>query len=282
MALSAAMLVGGTALWFSRNSEERFFGGTGVVSGARGGSGARVWNQQELLEDPPCVAQLLRSEASNSTLEDRKLVWMFLRQECGAEGPGRSVDWFAADEAFTWLRGAEVAAPEIEAELMSLGGDQSLSEGLRCFALQHLGMWAEGHPLGARTVAQLRAATGEALAGGVGGLALRVLNRMKTSSAEEEWLRVRVSELLEAVDCPTEQRVAALQIAVELGAAEVEPFARKFVEPGRQVVERVNALLALGRLGNQETLRWLMSQPHPHEALVLEARERALLFLAKR
>lgn len=269
-------------MWFLRSRGEQTLFETGEVSGAQGWGVAGARDQNDLPEGSTGVTQLLRSEANDSSLEDRRLVWMFLREGCGVETPGRSVDWFAADEALTWLREAVDAAPEIEVELMRLGGDRSLSEALRCFALQHLGMWAEGHPLGAGTLAQLRVAAEDALAGGVGGAALRILNRQRVLPAEEEWIRTRVLELLKAVDCSTEQRVAALQIAVELEAGEVESLARRLTEPGRQIAERVNAFLALGRLGNHETLRWLSAQPLPHEALVSEAREKALLALAKR
>ncbi len=282
LALLVALLVGGTAAGFLRYRGQRFFSEMGGVSSAQVGVVEDGGASEGQLEGANVVAELLRSEANDSSIEERRQVWTFLRECCGENTPGRSVDWVAVDEALTWLRGAVDAAPEIEAELMRLGGNRSLPETLRVFALQHLGMWAEGHPLGAETLAQLRAATGELAAGGAGGAALRILNRLRVLSEDEEWLRGRVCELLAAVDCSTEQRVAALQVAVELEAAEVEPLARKLAEPGRQVAERVNAFLALGRLGDHETLRWLGSQPPPRESLVLEAKQRALRCLAKR
>lgn len=285
VALFAAVLVGGAGVWCLRekggrpSSLERQLEEVAPVGGAvvtvpvdvdfEGQPGSAAW-----------VWQILRGEAKDSTPEDREGVWAFLREGFGAAT--QNLNWFAADEALTWLRGAVAAASEIESGLMSLGGDRSLSESLRCFALQHLGIWAEEHRLGAEVVAQLRAATGEVQSGGVGGAALRVLNRIRTSPAEEAWLRTRVVELLENVDCSPEQRVAALQIAVELDAVAVEPVARKLVAPSRQVSERVNAFFALGRLGNEETLRWLSSQAQPAEALVLEAKERAIRNLATR
>jgi hypothetical protein len=285
VALFAALLVGGSGAWCLREKAGRTSSLRGQLWEVEPVGGAVVVEPVAAeLEGQPGraagVGQILRSEANDATPEDREGVWAFLRESFGAAT--ESPDWFVVDEALTWLRGAVAAAPEIEAGLMSLGGDRSLSESLRCFALQHLGMWAEEHRLDAGVVAQLRAATGELQAGGVGGAALRVLNRMRASPADEAWLRARVVELVENVDCSPEQRVAALQIAVELDAVSVEPIARKLVEPSRQVSERVNAFLALGRLGNAETLRWISSQTRPVEALVLEARERAVRNLATR
>ena len=282
LALIAALLVGGTATWLSRSRGERISFERGVASGPRGGGAAVL--EVDLEEKPEISAwmgQVLRGEAKDSTVDDRRLVWMFLGKCSEVATPVQSVDWFGVDEALTWLRGAVDAAPEIEVGLTNLGCNRSGSESLRCFALQHLGMWAEEHPLGEKTVAQLRLATGEMLAGGVSGAALRILNRTRSRPAEGAWLRARVLELLENEDSPTEQRVAALQIAVELDAIEVEPVARRLAEPRQQVAERVGAFLALGRLGNEETLRWLNSQPQPVETLVLEAKERALLQLAR-
>jgi hypothetical protein len=278
------MFVGGTTAWFLQHRGVRFFSeADGVRLSRSGGAGVGEGGDQEpFLRHPSGVAELLRGEAKDSSMADRRQVWTFLREYCGGETPNSSVDWIAVDEALTWLRGAVEAAPEIEAELAGLGGDRTLPEALRCFALQHLGMWGEEHPLGADALAQLRAAAGECAAGGVGGAALRILNRLKVLPEDEEWLRGRVLEVLAVVDCSTEQRVAALQIAGELEVAEAEPLARRYAEPGRQVAERVNAFLALGRLGDRETLRWLGSQSLPHESLVLEARERALRNLAKR
>jgi hypothetical protein len=280
-ALLAALFVGGSAALFLRSR-----GGISVekvgdlpernlavsLEGAweeTGGLSARV-------------GQVLRAEADGSTAKDRRLVWGYLR-ECGeASDPGRGVDWFGVDEALSWLRGASEAGVEIEAELTGLGLDGTLCESLRCFALEHLGMWAELHPLGAATVEQLRAVTDKSLVGGVGAAALRILNRIRSQPSDAEWLRARILGLLERTECHPEQRVAALQIAVELEATEVEPAARKLSEPTWQVAERVNAFLALGRLGNHETLHWLGSQPKPAETLVLEARKQAIVELAKR
>lgn len=284
VALLVALFVGGSAALVLRNR-----GGISVEkvgdSPGRNMPVASDGGWEELGGLSARVEQILRAEAAASTGEDRRLVWEYLRA-CGeAPDPGRGVDWFGVDEALSWVRGASEAPAEIEAELTSLGRDGMLCESLRCFALQHLGMWAEEHPLGAVTVEQLRAVTDEAdeaLVGGVGAAALRVLNRIRSQPSDAQWLRVRVLGLLEKMQCHPEQRVAALQIAVELEATEVEPAARKLSEPNRQVAERVNAFLALGRLGNRETLRWLGSQPRPAETLVLEARAQAMVELAKR
>jgi hypothetical protein len=284
LALFVGLFVGGTAARFLQHRGERFFSEADGVHLSRpiGPAAGEGGDQEPFLRHPSGVAELLRGEAKDSSMADRRQVWTFLREHCGGETPDSSVDWFAVDEALTWLRGAVEAAPEIEAELVGLAGDRALPEALRCFALQHLGMWVEEHPLGPDALAHLKAATGECASGGVGGAALRILNRLKVFPEDEAWLRGRVLEVLAAVDCSAEQRVAALQIAVELDAAEVESLARRYVEPGRQVAERVNAFLALGRLGNHETLRWLGSLPQPRESLVLEAKERALRELAKR
>jgi len=280
--LFAALLAGGVAAWTVRDK------GTGIPSEPRevfadqsGGVSIAV-GSGESEGSPSWVGEVLRRDAKGATSEDRRLLWMFLRGCCGAETGGRSPEWFDADEALTWLRGAPGAAFEVESGLRSLGGDQSLSESLRCLALMHLGMLAEEQPLGLETVVQLRAATGERLARGVGAAALRVLHRMHSPTGDNEWLRARVLELIKDGSCPPEQRVEALQIATELDVKEVEPFVREIVDPSRQVAERASAFLALGRLGNGETLRWLRMQPQPVEALVLEARERALLNLTKR
>jgi hypothetical protein len=282
LAVCTALLAGGAAVLLVRSAREPFSPKPLAVSQVQAGVAAVEGDLETQGNIAARVEQTLRGEANDSTLEDRSLVWRFLRESFGASTLSPGVDWFAADEALTWLRGAVGAGPEIEAELMRLGGDRSLSDSLRCFALQHLGMWAEEHPLCHGTVEELRVVTGEVLASGVSGNALRILNRCRSLPAEEQWLRTCVLGILENPDCPSERRVAALQIAVELEALEVEPVARKLVEPSRPVAERVSAFLALGRLGNRETLRWLGSQPRPLETLVLEARDRAFLNLEKR
>ena len=282
LALGAALLAGGAAVVLLRSVGEPFSPEPQAVPQVWTGGAAAAGDLEEQGSIAARVEQTLRGEANDSTFEDRSLVWRFLRESFGAPILSPSVDWFAADEALTWLRGAVGAGLEIEAELMRLGGDRSLSESLRCFALQHLGMWAEEHPLRHGTVEELRVVTGEVLAAGVSGNALRILHRSSVLPAENQWLRTCVLGMLENPDCPSERRVAALQIAVELEALEVESVARKLVEPSRPVAERVSAFLALGHLGNRETLQWLGSQPRPLETLVLEARDRAFLNLEKR
>jgi hypothetical protein len=281
-ALLAALVAGGAASWILRNEGEGISLERRAVSADRSGGVSLAVDSEDASGVSSWVREVLRRDANGATSEDRQLLWTFLRGCCGSENGEQSPQWFDADEALTWLRGATGVPSEVESGLTSLGGDLSLSEAIRCLALRHLGMWAEEQSLGVETVVKLRAVTGERLARGVGAAALRVLHRMRSSSGDRDWLRARVLELLEDGDCPLEQRVAALQVAVELDAAEVEPVARKLVAPGRQVVERVSAFLALGRLGNGETLQWLRMQPQPVEALVLEARERALLNLAGR
>jgi hypothetical protein len=281
-ALLAALLAGGAASWTFRNKGEGIPVEGWAVSVGRSGGASSPVESEDSTGTSSWVGEVLRRDANVSTSEDRQPVWMFLRECCGTENSGLNPEWFDADEALTWLRGAPGAASEIEAGLMSLAGNLSLSGSLRCLALRHLGIWAEEQPLGLETLVKLRAVTGERVVTGVGAAALQVLHRMRSSAVERDWLRARVLELLEDGDCPLEQRVAALQIAVELDVKEVEPVARRFVAPSRQVTERVSAFLALGRLGNGETLRWLRVQAPPVEALVLEARERALLNLAGR
>lgn len=269
-------------MWVLRDKGEEISSESWVVSAGRNDGVSVGGDLEDFPRHSSWVGEVLRRDVNGSTSQDRQLLWRFLRESCSAENGGRSPEWFDADEVLTWLRGAPGEAAEIEAGLMHLSLDQSLSGSLRCLALRHLGMWAEEHPLGEETVVQLRAATGARMESGVGAAALCVLHRMRPSSGNKDWLRARILELLEDGNCPPEQRVAAFQIAVELNAAEVEPVARKFVAPSRAVAERVSAFLALGRLGNRETLQWLRVQPLPIEVLVLEARERALLNLANR
>jgi hypothetical protein len=281
MALWAALLTGGAAVWFLRIKGEGVSVEASVVSVELRQTTALVSDSEEPFDTPIWLPEVLRKDPEGSTTEDRRLLWEFLRKCCGVENGGRNPDWFEADEVLCWLRGAYEAASEVESELVNLGGNPSLLGSIRCLALNHLGRMSEERVLGVETVAQLRSATGERLARGVGAAALRVLHRMRSSSGDREWLRARVLELLEDADCPPEQRVAALEVAVELDAGEVESIARKLVDPRRQAAERVSAFVALGRLGNGETLRWLRAQPLPVEALVLEARERAVLNLTK-
>ena len=228
------------------------------------------------VEPSDWIVQILRSDAEISTREERARVWSFLEKCCTNVSRPEEGDWFEIDEALFWLRGAKQVPTEVEAGLIEIGSNPVLSQTLRCFVLQHLGDWAEEHPMSRTTIEKLRAVASGMDARGAGSVALRVLNRCRSLRGDEEWLGAKVTGLLGNEDASTEQRVAALQIAVELGVTMVEPLARKFVASGRQVGERVNAFFALGRLGNHETLRWISAQPPPTEALVQEARERAI------
>ncbi len=283
VALCAGLLVGGGGLWVLRQRTElpgeHTRGVPLIPLGGRADEGSEV--------DDPFVfsglpGQVLRTRASDSTAEDRQVIWQFLRDNFSGENGSRGVNWFEADEALTWLRGASFAPLEVEEGLIELAADRSLLEPLRCFALHHLGMWAEAHDVGIPTLERLRSLVEARQTGATATAALRVLNRVSSSPQGTDWLRDRVVRLVGTDVCPSDQRVAALQIAVELGAAEVELFARRLVDPGRQHAERVNAFLAMGHLGNHDTLRWIESQPEPVEILVKEARQSALRSLAGR
>jgi hypothetical protein len=283
VALCAGMLVGGGGLWVLRQRTElpveHTRGGPAGSLGGHAGEGIEV--------DDPFVfsglpGQVLRTRATDSTAEDRRVIWQFLRENFGSESGSRDVNWFEADEALTWLRGASLAPLEVEAGLIELAADNSLLEPLRCFALNHLGIWAESHEVGFSTLERLRSLVEGRQTGATSTAALRVLNRVSSSPQGADWLRDRVVRLVGIDICPSDQRVAALQIAVELGAVEVEPFARRLVDPSRHQAERVNAFLAMGHLGNHDTLRWIEAQPEPLEILVKEARQSALRSLAER
>lgn len=282
-ALCAGLLVGGGGMWVLRQRTELPFENTrgGALSALGGGA-----DEGGEVDDPFVFSglpgQVLRTRATDSTAEDRQVIWQFLKENFGSKSGSRDVNWFEADEALTWLRGASVASLEVEAGLIELAADKSLLEPLRCFALHHLGMWAEAHDVGFSTLERLRSLVEEQQTGATPTAALRVLNRVSSSPQSADWLRDLVVRLVGIDSCPSDQRVAALQIAVELGATEVEPFARLLVDPTRQHSERVNAFLAMGHLGNQETLRWIESQPEPLEILVKEARQAALRSLAGR
>jgi hypothetical protein len=239
-------------------------------------------SEAETPEPPDWILQMLRSDAREATFADRRRVWMFV-SECGAKSsPNPTVNWLGIDEALFWLRGATQVPDEIETGLMRIGAAMDASESLRCFALQHLGVWSEENPMSETTIAQLRVVACDTSAGGAGALALQVLNLRRTSRSDEEWLVSKIAGLLAGNGSSLEQSVAALQIAVDLGAAELEPLARKFAPVGRHVFEQVSAYFALGRLGNTHTLKWIEDHPLSDNALVKEARELAVKSLLHR
>ncbi len=231
---------------------------------------------------PEWILQMLRSDARDASFADRGRVWMFVC-ECGAKlSSNHAVDWLEIDEALFWLRGATHVPEEIETGLMRIGAATDAAESLRCFALQHLGIWSGENRMSETTLAQLRVVACDTGAGCAGALALHVLNLRRSSRADDEWLFSKIADVLSNEGSCLEQREAAFQIAVDLGASEMEPLIRKFAAVGRHVSEQVSAYFALGRLGNAQTLRWIGNNPVPDSALLQEARERALNSLQHR
>lgn len=284
LALVAALLASASVSGLLREREGIFRHKPRLESDARGsgGAGARpVGGEVEELPDP--VSQILRADANDSTPEDRGIIWQFLRETCVERRRVAGVNWMEVDEALTWLRCASPAAPETEEALLEIASDDTLLEPLRCFALHHLGVLADTQRVESSTLVRLRSLAEAPEGGATGSAALRVLNRLCSSPCEFEWLRRRVLQVLdEETVGPAESRVVALQIAIELGAREIEPHARRLVSAGRQHAERVAAFHALAQLGNRETLLWIHSQPEPFEVLVKDARQTAISRLADR
>ncbi len=283
LALGTALIAGGVGLGILREAGVVTRPEVGEVQMAAERAGPVVPDEDVFVETPDLVWQVLRTDANQSTVEDRRVIWNFLRQSCRAEERRVGVNWMEVDEALTWLRSAEATVPELEGTLLQTASDSALLEPLRCFALHHLGVWAQRHSVEFSTVMQLRWLTEFSQSGAVVSAALRVLNELRSSPDEEEWLRMRILQLLdEKAGGSSEQRVVALQIAVELGAGEAEPFARGLALTSRQPAERVAAFLALGHLGDWETLRWINSQAEPFETLVKDAKRVATMRLAGR
>jgi hypothetical protein len=283
LALLAALLAGGGGFWVLRSKTivvPAKSDGAGLIVAGDHASGSGESDETTPVSD--LLRQILRTDARDSSIEDREVIWRLLKENYRAQSGAESVNWFEVDESLAWLRGARAEDPEIESGLIGIAADKSLLEQARCFALQHLGIWAEQNAVGATTVQQLRALAEDMQCRPVASAALRVLTRLRASSEDTQWLRDKIVRLLETSDCPSVQSVAALHIAVELGAAEVEPFARRLTAPGCQQAQRVNAFLALGCLGTRDTLRWIQSQPEPVEILVKEARQTALKALVGR
>lgn len=283
VALFAALLAGGGGSVVLRQwTVFPTVQGRGGLSPTQGEPASRGREQAESSGLSDLALQILRTEPGDSTVEDRGVVWSFLFETGQSKSGDDSVNWLEVDEALTWIRGASVAVPEIEFGLLGIARDPSLLETSRCLALQHLGIWAEKRSLTHDSVEKLRAIAEDFRFAGTASAALRVLNRLRSTPEEDRWLRDRIPGLLGGADCSAGQRVAALQIAVELGVAEVEADVRRLTGPGRQLVERVNAFVALASLGDRDTLRWILSQPEPTEILVREARQSALNTLGGR
>ncbi len=281
-ALVAALIAGGVGLGIVREAAVAPCREEGAEKPVPDRGGIAVRGEEVDIEFPDLVLQVLRTDANESSEGDRRVIWDYLGESCRVEGR-RGVNWLEVDEALTWLRGALATAPELEGMFLQTASDTGLLEPLRCFALHHLGAWAERRCVEVSTVIQLRSLAESSQSGAVGAAALRVLNALRSSSDENQWLRGRILQLLNAkATGPSEQRVVALQIAVELEAGEVEPFARELVSPSCQQAERVAAFLALGHLGDRETLRWIKSQPEPFEAIVKDAKGIATSRLAGR
>ncbi len=284
LALVAALLAGMAAAGLLREKEGVLHQKPPLDAGAErlgGADGGRF--EGEVVELPDLVSQVLRTDAKGSNAEDRRIVWDFLRETCSERGRSIGANWLEVDEALTWLRSASSADPEIERALLEIASDDTLLEPLRCFALHHLGALVDARHVEFSTVARLRALVEASGGGAAGSAALRVLNSLSSSPSEAEWLRRQILQLVdESAAGPAERRVVALQIAVELGASEVEPHARRLVSAERQQAERVAAFHALAQLGTRETLRWIHSQPEPFELLVKDARQIAISRLADR
>lgn len=239
---------------------------------------------QEPLEDrtPHEIAETLRTDPRGTQQEDRSGVWRFLREAEGWKA-GKETGWLlGADEALTWLRGAEHAAPEIETGLCSLVLAQNIPAALREYALQHLSLWAEEHAAGMQVLETFKQTFLSEETSSLAGIALTGLYRSCFSAQEAAWIRIHALSLAAAPKAQPKARAAALEILAQSGVQDAEPIARAFFTKEASIDEKISALQVLGRVGTAETLGWLTSFSKDPEPLTAAAQHQALQSLRAR
>ena len=231
---------------------------------------------------PKEIAETLRTDPRGTQREDRTSVWAFLKNGEGRKAE-KETEWLlGADEALSWLRGAEQAAPEIESGLSSLALDQNLPPALREYALQHLGIWAEEHAAGMQVLETFKQVFLAEKTSSVAGIALTALFRSCFGTRETAWIQTQATSLASSRDANPSARAAALQILGQKGAPEAEPIARSFMTKEATIHEKISALQVLGRVGTSETLGWLSSFSEEREPLTAAAQRQAVQTLRAR
>jgi len=202
-----------------------------------------------------------------------------------AEGwkPEKETAWLlGADEALSWLRGAEHAASEIETSLCSLVLAQNIPAALREYALQHLSLWAEEHAAGIQVLETFKQIFLSEETSSLAGIALTGLYRSCFSTQEAAWIRTHSLSLAAAARTHPKARAAALEILAQSGVQDAEPIARSFFTKEATIDEKISALQVLGRVGTAETLGWLTSFSKDPEPLTATAQHQALQKLRAR
>ena len=231
---------------------------------------------------PPDLAEVTRIDPRGSAREDRDLLWNYLNR-LGHEASEKEADWLmGADEAMTWLRGAEGAALEVENGLVELALNAQRPTALREYAIQHLGSWAEAHQAGPRVLEAFKTMAGESPASRLSVLALAALFRSAFAHQETEWISRISSKLAANTDENPFVFCTALEILGGLRHPDAEPLARQILQQSSTVAGRICALQVLGFVGDKSTHQWLEARAQEAEPVAAEARKRALLEMARR
>lgn len=232
---------------------------------------------------PKEVAEILRTDPRGTQREDRAPVWAFLQRLEGLI-PGKEGEWFlGADEALSWLRGADQAASEIENGLIGLALEEKLPSSLREYALQHLGVWAEEHSPSCVVKETLKNVSLAEEASPLSGIALSALFRSSFGPQETAWIHHHGLHLAASRLTHPLSRSIALQILGQSRAAGAEPIARAlFQEATSSVREKIEALQVLRWVGTRETLEWLSSFSEASELLTATAQRQTLETLRDR
>ncbi len=229
---------------------------------------------------PAVVAEILRRAPGDATLEERGIVWAFLK---AAPGSTNEALWLLGiDEALTWMRGAEAASEEVESGLLELVQKREYSAGLREFALQHLAVWAEEGRAGAPVLKTLQNLVVSECSTKIAGQALQALCRSRFAEREMPWIRDAALLLATDPEAHRSSRLAAVEVGGHCGFEEMEPCARKLLAASQTVGERVVAFQVLGWLGSRGTLEWLEQQSLSAEGLAAAAQKQALQTLRER
>ena len=239
---------------------------------------------QEPREDrtPHEIAETLRTDPRGTQQEDRSRVWRFLRDAEGWKAEMETAWLLGADEALSWLRGAEHAAPEIETGLCSLVRAHNIPVSLREYALQHLSLWAEEHAAGIQVLETFKQTFLSEETSSLAGIALTGLCRSCFGTQEAAWIRTHALSLAAAGKTQPKARAAALEILAQYGVQDAEPVARSFFTKEATIDEKISALQVLGRVGTAETLGWLASFSKDPEPLTAAAQHQAVQALRAR
>ena len=231
---------------------------------------------------PPALAEVTRIDPRGSAPEDRALLWNYLNQP-GDDLPEKEADWLmGADEAMTWLRGAEGEASEVENGLVELALNSQRPLLLREYAIQHLGAWAEAHQAGPRVLDVLKALADGLPVSRLSALALAALFRSQFAHQEKEWISSISRKLAANTDGNPFVYCTALEVLGGLRHPDAEPLARRILQESSTVAGRVCALQMLGSVGDGATHTWLEARAQETEPISAEVRKWALQEIARR